>query len=290
MKSATSKGHRSGRARPGQEQQGAANKLREAASGLRQNRVQDRIRATQRLMETNQFDVARQGDQMIQQNLEQLAQQLAGAEKNAQRKGAGGETEDALEKTRKLADKPRINAQAVRRPQPTRQSTHKASRDPRPTRSTRTAGRQTIGNQPKTKTSPTGQQGQRGQQGRQGGPATGQQGRHKDGRSQEGQQGASRHRTAGTARATVTGGWTGRRQPTNAQPAKRSANRGGGPPQGYDRRQLGSELREICARPKTYAATWAGIAIGKQPRSRRFKVCGAPTTRSCATTCRPRCY
>ncbi|HEX2492057.1 MAG TPA: DUF4175 family protein, partial [Blastocatellia bacterium] len=94
-----------------QEQQGAANKLREAASGLRQNRVQDRIRATQRLMETNQFDVARQGDQMVQQNLEQLAQQLAEAEKNAQRKGAGGETEDSLERTRKLAD----NVESMRR-------------------------------------------------------------------------------------------------------------------------------------------------------------------------------
>ena len=94
-----------------QEQQGAANKLREAASGLRQNRVQDRIRATQRFMETNQFDVARQGDQMVQQNLEQLAQQLAEAEKNAQRKGAGGETEDSLERTRKLAD----NLESMRR-------------------------------------------------------------------------------------------------------------------------------------------------------------------------------
>src|SRR5262249_60010755 len=58
-----------------QEQQAAANKLREAASGLRQNRVQDRIRYTRQLMEMNQFDVARQGDQTIQQNPGQLEQQ-----------------------------------------------------------------------------------------------------------------------------------------------------------------------------------------------------------------------
>src|SRR5262249_41081374 len=87
-----------------QEQQGAANKLREAASGLRQNRVQDRIRYTKQLMEMGALDNAKQGDQTIQQNLDQLAQQLAEAEKNGQRKGAGGETEDNLEKARKLAD------------------------------------------------------------------------------------------------------------------------------------------------------------------------------------------
>jgi hypothetical protein len=47
---------------------------------------------------------------------------------------------------------------------------------------------------------------------------------------------------------------------------------------------------KVCARPKTYAATLARIAIWQTASIRRFKVCGAPTTRSCATTCRPRCY
>src|SRR5215475_1175348 len=46
---------------------------------------------------------------------------------------------------------------------------------------------------------------------------------------------------------------------------------------------------KVCARPKTFAATWAGIEIWQTASIRRFKVCGAPTTRSCATTCRPRC-
>ncbi|MBO0857079.1 MAG: DUF4175 family protein, partial [Chloracidobacterium sp.] len=95
----------------GQEQQSAANKLREAASGMRQNRVQEHIRYTQQLMERNQLDNARQHDQEIQKNLEQLEQQIADAEKNANHKGPGGETEDALEKTSKLAD----NLEAIRR-------------------------------------------------------------------------------------------------------------------------------------------------------------------------------
>src|SRR5215475_6292327 len=95
----------------GQEQQSAANKLREAANGLRQNRVQDHIRYTQQLVERNQLDNARQNDQPIQQNLQQLEQQIADAEKNSQRKGAVGETEDSLERTSKLAD----NLESMRR-------------------------------------------------------------------------------------------------------------------------------------------------------------------------------
>src|SRR5215510_12024656 len=47
---------------------------------------------------------------------------------------------------------------------------------------------------------------------------------------------------------------------------------------------------KVCARPKTFAATWAGIEIWQTASIRRFKVCGAPTTRSRETTCRPRCY
>src|SRR5262245_32677460 len=47
---------------------------------------------------------------------------------------------------------------------------------------------------------------------------------------------------------------------------------------------------KACARPKTYAATWARIVIWRLASIRRFKVCGAPTTRSCETTCKPRCY
>src|SRR5262245_43885227 len=46
---------------------------------------------------------------------------------------------------------------------------------------------------------------------------------------------------------------------------------------------------KVCGRPKTYAATWARIAIWRTASIKRFKAYGAPTTRSCATTCRPRC-
>src|SRR5215470_15095031 len=60
-------------------------------------------------------------------------------------------------------------------------------------------------------------------------------------------------------------------------------------PKGMTAANSAPNCAKVCARPKTYAATWAGIAIWQTASIRRFKVCGAPTTRSCATTCRPRC-
>src|SRR5215813_13621417 len=61
-------------------------------------------------------------------------------------------------------------------------------------------------------------------------------------------------------------------------------------PKGMTAANSAPNCAKVCARPKTYAATWARIAIWQTASIRRFKVCGAPTTRSLATTCRPRCY
>lgn len=95
----------------GQEQQSAANRLREAANALRENRVWDRIRRTQKMIEDNSFDTAQTGERLIQQNLDQLAQQLGEAKKNASRKAPGGETEEAFDRTQQLAD----NVESIRR-------------------------------------------------------------------------------------------------------------------------------------------------------------------------------
>src|SRR5499426_3417796 len=224
-----------------QEQQGAANKLREAAGGLRQNRVQDRIRTTRRLMEMNQFDVARQRDQTVQQNLEQLEQQLADAEKNAQRKGAGGETEDALERTRKLAD----NIESMRRqlgdrnrPGNQKQDNNGAQPDGQ-----QRDGNQQDGNQPGRKGNEQrlaqNQNGPQNQNGRGQNQNQGQQegkGQSQDGRGQDGQQQGGQ----------PSGGQGGPQGGSDRNPTQQNdqANRGGGPPRGYDRRQLGSEIRE----------------------------------------------
>ena len=254
-----------------QEQQAAANKLREAASGLRQNRVQDRIRTTRQLMEMNQFDVARQGDQTIQQNLGQLEQQLAEAEKNAQRKGAGGETEDALERTRKLAD----NLESMRRQlgdrnQPGNQQqqgdqanqgqrqggdrNQQSQNQPGQGQRQNQPGRQGDDQRPAQNQNQDGR-GQNQNQGRQS-----RQGRSQDGRSQDGQQPGGQQPGGQQSSGQQPGGQQpagqqpGGQQQSGGSPSNGSqqtstrqsdqANRGGGPPQGYDRRQLGSELRE----------------------------------------------
>src|SRR5262245_19761651 len=60
-------------------------------------------------------------------------------------------------------------------------------------------------------------------------------------------------------------------------------------PKGMTDANSAPNCAKVCARPKTYAATWAGIAIWQTASIRRFKGCGAPTTRSRATTCRPHC-
>jgi uncharacterized protein DUF4175 len=259
-----------------QEQQGAANKLREAASGLRQNRVQDRIRYTQRLMEMNQFDVARQGDQMVQQNLEQLSQQLSDAERNAQRKGAGGETEDALERTRKLAD----NVESMRRQLGDRNQRGNQKQDNNGAQpgGQQREGNQQDGNQPgrqgneqrlaQNQNGPQNRNG-RGQnqnRGQQEGQGRSQDGRRQDGQQPGGQQPGGQQPGGQQPGGQQPGGQQpGGQQPGGQQPGGQQtggqggpqsgsdrnptqqndqANRGGGPPRGYDRRQLGSELRE----------------------------------------------
>ena len=223
-----------------QEQQSAANKLREAATGLRQNRVTDRIRFTKQWMESNQFDVTRQHDQIIQQNLDQLAQQLGEAEKNAQRKGAGGETEDNLEKTRKLAD----NLESMRKQLGDRGQQGNQQQNNRNNQQGNQQGNQQDRNQPGQGAQPnqSGRQGNdqrlaqnqnqdgRGQnrnQGRQGRQGQSQDGRQQDGQQQGGQQQGGQQQ--------------GGQQTPNSQSSQFPS--GGGPIRGSDR-QLGSELRE----------------------------------------------
>ncbi|MCI0392888.1 MAG: hypothetical protein MOB07_29505 [Acidobacteria bacterium] len=247
-----------------QEQQGAASKLREAATGLRQNRVQDRIRYTKQWMESNQFDATRQHDQIIQQNLDQLAQQLSEAEKNAQRKGAGGETEDSLERTRKLAD----NLESMRK-----QLSNQGQRgDPQQQGDQANRNQQQGGNQQQQNQNQPGQgrqnqpgrqgndqqiaqnqNGQRGQDGRQQNQNRGQQGRRQDGRQQGNQQGEQQQggqqqggqqqggQQQGGQEQAGSGPSRGGQQPPNSQSSQFPT--GGGPIRGYDR-QLGSEMRE----------------------------------------------
>ena len=247
-----------------QEQQGAANKLREAATGMRQNRVQDRIRYTKQEIDKNQFDTTRQHEQIIQQNLDQLAQQLGEAEKNAQRKGAGGETEDNLEKTRKLAE----NLESMRKQLSNRgQSGNQQQND----KGAQPGNQQQDGNQPgqgkkqnqpgqgndqRLAQSQDGRGQNRSQQGREGQSRDGRQrdgqqpggqqpggqqpgGQQQGGQQQGGQQQGGQQQ--GGQEQAGSGPSRGGQQTPNSQSNQYPS--GGGPIRGYDR-QLGSELRE----------------------------------------------
>ena len=91
------------------EQQKAADQLREAASGLRRNQVTNRIRRNNQNIAGNQMEAAREGEKVIQQNLNELVNQLQSAEQSAKQgakaqTGKGGDAEATLEKTRQLAD------------------------------------------------------------------------------------------------------------------------------------------------------------------------------------------
>jgi hypothetical protein len=237
----------------GQEQQGAANKLREAASGLRQNRVQDRIRFTRQYMEMNAYDVARQGDQMIQQNLDQLVQQLSEAEKNAQRKSPGGETEEALDKTRQLADnleslRRRLGDRGARGNQQNDQANRNQQQGQQQGQQQNQQGQQQGRQQGQQQGNQQGQQ-QGQQQGRQQGQQQGQQGQQGQQQGQPGQQGQQQGQQQGGQQqgGQQSGGSRQNNNDRNQQmPSSQSAqaNSGGGPIRGSADRQLGSELRQ----------------------------------------------
>ncbi|HKX27979.1 MAG TPA: DUF4175 family protein [Blastocatellia bacterium] len=263
----------------GQEQQSAGNKLREAANSLRQNRVSDRIRRAQQMIDNNYFDAARAGEKTIQQNLEDMAQQLREAEKNAQRKGAGGEAEEALDRARQLAD----NVESLRRrmgQQPGQQQGQQQQAGNRnQNQSNNQPGQQPgqqqgqqAGQQPGRQQQGGQQQGgqQQGQQ--QGGQQQGgqQQGGQQQGGQQQGQQqgGQQQGQQQGGQQGQQQGQQQGGQQPGGQQPGGRQQTggqgggpqddqrtqgtpntqssqqpAGGGPVRGQDR-QVGSEIRQ----------------------------------------------
>ncbi len=172
----------------GQEQQKTADQMREAASNLRRNRVADRIRRNNQNIQDGQFGAAREGERIIQENLNQTAQQLKDAEQSAKnQKGAGGETEDALDKTRQLADnlesmRRRMTENPGQRGQQSRQNSREGQQQGQQQGQ---QGQQSANNQGQ-QGQPQGQnQGQQGQQ--QQGQQNGQQGQQQ-GKSQAGQQ------------------------------------------------------------------------------------------------------
>ncbi len=87
----------------GEGQQRAARQLADAAESLRRNRVAERIQSGKRSLENNQADAARAEERAVERGLNELAERLQAAESAAGRNAASN-AEEALERTRRLAD------------------------------------------------------------------------------------------------------------------------------------------------------------------------------------------
>lgn len=96
----------------------AARRLGEAADSLRRNRVAERIREGGRSLEQNRPEEARAAEREVSRGLGELAERLQAAETAAGR-SAGSGAEEALDRTRRLADdleslRRRLDERAVR--------------------------------------------------------------------------------------------------------------------------------------------------------------------------------
>jgi hypothetical protein len=96
-----------------------ARQLRDAAESLSRDRLADRIREGKQALSHNQLEAARSGERAIERSLNQLSQQLQSAEQSARNSG-GSNAEEALDRTRQLADsldslRRRLDENAARR-------------------------------------------------------------------------------------------------------------------------------------------------------------------------------
>jgi hypothetical protein len=159
----------------GQERQQATDKLREASNAIRNNRIPDRIRSSQQMIENGWMEQARERESIIKQNIDQVVKSLQAAEGAASRKSEGESLEDALNRAHELAE----SLESLRKKLESQQQGKEGQN-----------GQRAQANQ-------EGQQdGQQGQQQGQKGQQTGQQQANDSGKSQAGQQGKEQNQGA----------------------------------------------------------------------------------------------
>jgi hypothetical protein len=87
----------------GSGQQRASRQLNDAAESLARERVADRIREGKQALNDNRLEAARSGERSIERSLNNLSERLQSAEQSARSSG-GSSAEEALDRTRQLAD------------------------------------------------------------------------------------------------------------------------------------------------------------------------------------------
>jgi len=211
----------------GQGQQRAARQLKDAADALARDRVAERIRESKQGLGNGQQQQQGNGnnERAIERSLNNVSERLQSAEQSARNSG-GTSTEEALDRTRQLAD----NLDSLRRRLDENANQRNGQQD-RNGQQNQQSGRQ------------QGQEGQRGQQ------------------SQQGQQGQSGDGQKGSQQGQQQGGQQGGTQTGGSQDGSRQY---GGPtwgPQGSawgDNRQLGSEWRERLREAEDLRREWRG--------------------------------
>ncbi|HTG18062.1 MAG TPA: DUF4175 family protein, partial [Blastocatellia bacterium] len=88
----------------GGDREKASEKLRDAAGSIRQNRIPERIRQNNQLIENGWYEQALDREKIIRGNLEEVLKDLQAAEGNASKRTQGESLEDALNRARELAD------------------------------------------------------------------------------------------------------------------------------------------------------------------------------------------
>jgi hypothetical protein len=147
------------------DRQQAGDKLREAAGAIRNNRIPDRIRQNNQMIENGWYEQARERERTIRGNIEQVLKNIQAAEGGASRRSQGESLEDALNRARELAD----NLESLRR--------RMESGDQGQSQQGQQNGQQQNRQQQNGQRQSGGQQGQAGQQQAQSGSRSQSQGR-----------------------------------------------------------------------------------------------------------------
>jgi hypothetical protein len=214
----------------GSEKQQAAEKLRDAANAIRRNRIPDRIKQNNQLIDNGYFAQAGEREKMIKDNLEEVVKNLQAAESNANRRQGEG-MEDALSRARELTE----NLESLRKKMEQGNSGSQENQGRNQT------GQQ--GNQQANGQQQGGQQGRQGQpqagqqanqQGRQGGQQAGNQQNGRQQGSQRGQQGGQGQQQASQQSGNQQGGRQqgGQQQGGQQGSQQQSGQQAGGQQQG----------------------------------------------------------
>jgi hypothetical protein len=230
----------------GTDKQQAADKLRDAANAIRRNRIPDRIKQNNQLIDNGYFAQAGEREKIIKDNIEEVVKNLQAAESGANRpKGEG--MEEALSRARELTE----NLESMRKKMEqggAGSQENQGQNQSGQQQNGRQNGQQQAGQQNGQQGQQANQQGRQNQSGQQGSQQGGQQSRNQNGQQagnqQNGQQQGGQQR--GSQRGQQQGGQQSGQQSRGQQQGQQSGGQQsgqqpGGQQQGGQQSQQGQQ-------------------------------------------------